>query len=306
MGNENQKKSKDSLISSASVLDRTLESISPIFDDSSEDSGFEIITDFKKTVKLKIENEPIESDEIFLDHEKEKEINDFVILDGEAPPLILPKSKITSKKSINNISLINAPKQKIKMFDGYISPLKIRVKTYGGSWRKKQNILLEFENEKYDSKSCNDSENPDDNFFDDTDLETEKEKSIPNDAQDLKNLQDCRKRMTIFRDSINNKSEHSLKEEDKIDYIFCDINNVSNKPNKKTKYWTKYIKQQKLESKLSRKLSFCSPSIKNSSTFKKEMNKPNNDLFILGILERAAKEKKQKKMAKNAANNIWS
>ena len=50
------------------------------------------------------------------------------------------------------------------MFDGYISPLKIRVKTYGGSWRKKQNILLEFENEKYDSKSCNDSENPDDNF----------------------------------------------------------------------------------------------------------------------------------------------
>ena len=53
-------------------------------------------------------------------------------------------------------------------------------------------------------------------------------------------------------------------------------------------------------------MSFCSPSIKNSSTFKKEMNKPNNDLFILGILERAAKEKKKKKMAKNAANNIWS
>ena len=50
------------------------------------------------------------------------------------------------------------------------------MKTYGGSWRKKQNILLEFENEKYDSKSCNDSENPDDNFFEDTDLETEKEK----------------------------------------------------------------------------------------------------------------------------------
>ena len=112
--------------------------------------------------------------------------------------------------------------------------------------------------------------------------------------------------MTIFRDSINNKSEHSLKEEEKIDYIFSDINNISNKQNKKTKYWTKYIKQQKLESKLSRKLSFCSPSIKNSSTFKKEMNKPNIDLFILGFLERAATEKKKKKMAKNAANNIWS
>ena len=36
------------------------------------------------------------------------------------------------------------------------------------------------------------------------------------------------------------------------------------------------------------------------------MHKPNNDLFILGILERAAKERKQKKMAKNAANKAGS
>jgi len=107
-------------------------------------------------------------------------------------------------------------------------------------------------------------------------------------------------------DSINNKSEHSLNDEEKIDDILSEINNYSNKQNKKTKYWTKYIKQQKLESKLSRKMSFCSLSIKNSSTFKKEMPKPGNDLFILGILERAAKEKKQKRLAKSAANNVWS
>lgn len=301
MGNENhKKKSKEDLNSNISVLDRSLESISPIFDDSSDDSGFEVITDFKERVKLKTEDEPIESDEIILD-----EIKDFVIFEGDAPPLILPKIK-KKKKSNNNKSLINAPRQKIKMFDGYIAPLKIRLKTYGGSWRKKQIILLESGNDKYDSKSCNDSENLEDNFFDDTDFETEKEISIPSDISDLKNLQDCRKRMTIFRDSINNKSEHSLNDEEKIDDIFSEINNFSNKQNKKNKYWTKYIKQQKLESKLSRKMSFCSLSIKNSSTFKKEIKNSNNDLFILGILEKAAKEKKQKKMAKNAANNVWS
>ena len=301
MGSENQKRAKEDNTSNISVLDRTLESISPIFDDSSEDSSFESLTDFKERVKQTTENEPIESDEIILDDE----LKDFVILEGEAPPLIGPKMK-KKKKSANNKSLINAPRQKIKMFDGTITPLKIRLKTYGGSWRKRQSILLEFENDKYDSKSCNDSDNIDANFFDDTDFETEKEISIPNDAEDLKNLQDCRKKMTIFRDSINNKSEHSLNDEEKIDDILSEINNYSNKQNKKTKYWTKYIKQQKLESKLSRKMSFCSLSIKNSSTFKKEMPKPGNDLFILGILERAAKEKKQKKLAKSAANNVWS
>lgn len=301
MGNENHKKiSKEDINSNVSVLDRSLESISPIFDDSSDDSGFEVITDFKERVQSKNEDEPKESVEIILD-----ELKDFVIIEGDAPPLILPKNK-KKKKSYNNKSLINAPRQKIKIFDGYIEPLKKRLKTYGGSWRKKQVKLLESENDKYDSKSCNDSENLEGNFFDDTDFETEKEKSIPNDVGDLKNLQNCRKRMTIFRDSINNKSDHSLNDEEKIDDILSEISNFSNKQNKKNKYWTKYIKQQKLESKLSRKLSFGSLKIKNSSTFKKEIKSPNNDLFILGILEKAAKEKKQKKMAKNAANNVWS
>ena len=298
MGNESNKKiSKEDINSNVSVLDRSLESISPIFDDSSDDSGFEIITDFKERAKSKSEDEPKESVEIILD-----ELKDFVIIEGNAPPLILPKIK-KKKKSNNNKSLINAPRQKIKIFDGYIEPLKKRLKTYGGSWRKKQVKLLESENDKFDSKSCNDSENLESNFFDDTDFETEKEKSIPNDASDLKNLQDCRKRMTIFRDSISNKSDHSLNDEEKIDDIISEINSFSNKSNKKNKYWTKYIKQQKIESKLSRKLSFVSLK-KNSSTFKNKNS--NNDLFILGILEKAAKEKKQKKMAKNAANKVWS
>lgn len=298
MGNESNKKiSKEDINSNVSVLDRSLESISPIFDDSSDDSGFEVITDFKERAKSKTEDEPKESVEIILD-----ELKDFVIIEGNAPPLILPKIK-NKKKSNNNKSLINAPRQKIKIFDGYIEPLKKRLKTYGGSWRKKQVKLLESENDKFDSKSCNDSENLESNFFDDTGFETEKEKSIPNDASDLKNLQDCRKRMTIFRDSISNKSDHSLNDEEKIDDILSEINSFSNKSNKKNKYWTKYIKQQKIESKLSRKLSFVSLK-KNSSTFKNKNSY--NDLFILGILEKAAKEKKQKKMAKNAANKVWS
>ena len=55
--------------------------------------------------------------------------------------------------------------------------------------------------------------------------------------------------MTIFRDSINNKSDHSLNDEEKIDDIISEINNFSYKQNKKTKYWIKYIKQQKKKSK---------------------------------------------------------
>ena len=56
MGNENNKnKSKEDINSNISVLDRSLESISPIFDDSSDDSGFEVITDFKERVKPKKE-----------------------------------------------------------------------------------------------------------------------------------------------------------------------------------------------------------------------------------------------------------
>jgi hypothetical protein len=302
MGNENHKKiSKEDIESNISVLDRSLESISPIFDDSSYDSGFEIITDFKEKEKTKTEEEPNESEEVIFD-----EIKDFVIVEGNAPPLTLTKIK-KKKKSNNNKSLINAPRQKIKMVDDeFVAPLRIRLKTYGGSLRKKQILLFESENDKFDSKSCNDSENLENNCFDDTDFETEKEISIPKDVGDLKNLQDCRKRMTFFRDSISNKSDHSLNDEEKIEDIFSKLTNFSNKSSKKNKYWTKYIKQQKKEIKLSRKLSFGSLKIKNSSTFKKEIKNPYNDLFILGILEKAAKEKKQKKMAKNSENNVWS
>jgi hypothetical protein len=243
----------------------------------------------------------LDTEEVIFD-----EIKDFVIVEGNAPPLTLTKIK-KKKKSNNNKSLINAPRQKIKMVDDeFVAPLRIRLKTYGGSLRKKQILLFESENDKFDSKSCNDSENLDNNCFDDTDFETEKEISIPKDVGDLKNLQDCRKRMTFFRDSISNKSDHSLNDEEKIEDIFSKLTNFSNKSSKKNKYWTKYIKQQKKEIKLSRKLSFGSLKIKNSSTFKKEIKNPYNDLFILGILEKAAKEKKQKKMAKNSENNVWS
>ena len=60
-----------------------------------------------------------------------------------------------------------------------------------------------------------------------------------------------------------------------------------------------YIRLQK--SKLSSKLSLVTNNIKKSETVK---NKKliNNNLFILGVLESAAKEKKRKKMTRYTSN----
>ena len=109
--------------------------------------------------------------------------------------------------------------------------------------------------------------------------------------------------MAIFRDSIDNKSEHSFKEEEKIEDILNDKKRKSNKENKKSKFWSKHIKQQMLKSKLSYKLSRISEgALKKSETVRVKSIKRTNDLFILGILESAAKEIKMKKMARYTSN----
>ena len=307
MGNAHKPR-RDSI---ACVLDKPLGN-----NDSDEDLNinpnspdYDLISDLKRKVKLPIENEN-EFEEIkqIPNVQNENKIKNNYISDNKiklSPNKNIHESRSKSMVCDYNISLFNAPKQKIKIFNEPIIPFKLSNKTYGGSqWKtKKPNSLMLHLS---DSKSCNDTENTTEDIFYDNDLELDNEVNIPN-PEDIKDLSNCRKKMAIFRDSISNKSDHSFKEEEQIENILDGKKNKNNKQNKKNNFWIKHIRQQMRKSDLSMRFSRISDAhIKKSATmgFKafKDMNENLNgkendddDLFILGVLESAAKEKKMKK-----------
>lgn len=283
--NQHLKKEKKDLINS---------NINKNCDKKKELNSLEIIKDY----------EIIESKEIILD-EKHDEIKKTFIFDKENNLYSDSNNHPLRSKSFvnhNNISLYNAPKQKVKLFNENISPFKLCSKTYGSSyWRNKipNPIIIDFEKTTTDSKSCNDNQNSEDNL-DDIELYSDTEVITPN-VEDIKNLQNCRKKMAIFRESLDNKSEHSLKENEKIEYIFSEEKSKAIKQIKKKKFWSKHIKQQKLKSKLSRNLSIISDSfpLKSGTVM---IKKKDDDLFILGILESASKEIKKKQSPRLTSN----
>ena len=103
--------------------------------------------------------------------------------------------------------------------------------------------------------------------------------------------------MALFRDSIDNKSELSLDENDKIEYIFSENKNQK----KQNKFWTKHIRQQIMESKISEKMRLSTNILKKSETLKPQKIEESG-LFILGVLESANKEKKMKKKMRYTSN----
>jgi hypothetical protein len=197
---------------------------------------------------------------------------------------------------------MNAPKQKLKNFNEKMTPLVLYSKTFGVklNTKKPNSIILEFQKGLIDSKSCNDSVYlGDDLLYDEFDSDFETERSTP-DLEDIKNIQSCRKKMAIFRDSIDNKSELSLDENDKIEYIFNE-NKEQQKQNKSNKFWTKYIRQQMIESKISEKMRLSTNILKKSETLDPQKIEESG-LFILGVLESASKEKKMKKKMRYTYN----
>ena len=220
----------------------------------------------------------------------------------------VPKSK-TFETSLN-IPYMNAPKQTLKKFNEKMTPLVLYTKTYGIklNTKKPNSIILDFQKGLIDSKSCNDSVNLDDDLlFDEFYSNFDTERSTP-DLEDIKNIQNCRKKMAIFRDSIDHKSDHSFDENDKIEYIFAEKKDQikQNKENKKRKFWSKHIEQQKIiQNRMSsNKFRISAKSdnfIKKSETVKNQDIK-DNGLFILGILESAAKEIKMKKKMRHTSN----
>ena len=297
MGNANKSK-RDS---NACVLEKSLDLSDEEIDNYPIDDNVDIKDDLKKIITLPIENECEELMGIPFDDDDDDEdmIKSNLLPDNKLKLSTNSNSHEFRSKSMvcnNNISLFNAPKQKLKIFNEPIIPFKLSNKTYGGSqWKNKKpnSIILHLS----DSKSCNDTENTTEDIFYDNDFELETNIAIHNE-EDVKDLPNCRKKMAIFRDSIDNKSEHSLGESEIIEDI---LSEKKNKKNKKNGCWVKYIRQQMQQSKISNKLRISTNAIKKSETLKNK-NIEENELFILGVLESAAKDKKKKKMARYTAN----
>lgn len=301
MGNQSHKDSFKNRNSNASVFEMSIDTKNPTKDVNSPNSDIDLKEELKDWVHLEIENEINEVDEIIFEENEDKsdENDNYIASEGEAPPAYSqhPHGHRSKSHVINpnpNRILFHAPKPKMKIFDDQISPFKLSNKTFGGShWRnKKPNaIILDYQKTVSDSKSCNDNQNSEEDFFDEIVSDIDTERTTPN-VEDLKNLQNCRKKMAFFRDSIDNKSEHSLDESDKMEEFFIEKKNKNK--NKKNKFWSKHIKQQIAHSKISNRLRLSTVHIKKTQTLKPQKIQ-DNGLFILGVLESAAKEKKQKK-----------
>jgi len=298
MGATNQKISKKDKNSNSSVLDLSLESIKSIMDDSSSsDSGDKGNT--KSKVGLPNENDNFESQE-FLFEGKEEEIKLKLFYEddkeeGVEKSIFFKKRKSKSLNVKNSIR--NAPKTHLKISNELISPLKLNSKNFGNcqKWSRKLNaILYDFQKNIIECKSCNDEDKiSDDDFL----IDSETERTTPN-LEDLQNLLDCRKKMKIFRNSINDRNINEYENILNIDYLFCDNDEGrSSNHHKKTNFWQKHIKQQQekysksiLSSDLGR---LSQDSIIKRSESLIETNK-DHGLFILGILESAANDKKMR------------
>lgn len=308
MGNTHHKvfkSNKKNRKSNCCVLDMPLDKNNS----SNKSNTFEstdIKQDLKNKIKLHKENDLKELEGIILDGTKSEEIKNYIFSDEKGAQIPDQKNhhpnEFRSKTYVlnPNIKLFNAPKPKIKVFDEHISPFKLCTKNFGGSqWKNKKpnSIILDFQKNLMDNKSCNDNQNEENDLYDEMYLDLDTDRETP-DVEDLKDLNNCRKKMAIFRDSIDNKSEHSLGESEIIEDI---LSEKKNKKNKKNGGWVKYIRQQMQQSKISNKLRISTNVIKKSETLKNK-NIEENELFILGVLESAAKDKKKKKMARYTAN----
>jgi hypothetical protein len=253
----------------------------------SNEDNISDINELKNIINIEIENENIESNEFILEG-KENDIKIKNYFENELDEELIHKKR--SKTFVPIISYKNAPRPHPKESNEYISPLKLSIKSFCNisKWNMKPNsVLYEFQKDIIECKSCNDSIDNDDYYI----YNSETERTTPN-VEDLQDLLNCRKKMSIFRDSID---ERSFKEYENIlnsDYIFeekKDINN--NHHQKKNKFWNKYIKQQKLKDKhkIHKERILSDPSVK---TYDEDKDKKDSGLFILGILESAAYERK--------------
>ena len=262
-----------------------------IISDSCSNSSFEIPKCLSKNVILK----------------EEKEDTDSTTSNYECIQ-IQNENNITRKRSKTNYIprclINNAPKIKPKAIDDEsISPLKLCIKTIyqeNSSQKKTNNILIEFQKDLIDCKSCNDTISDDDNdlFSDDT------ERTTPNQT-DLNNFSLCRKKMKNVISSSNISSSYEYENILNSETIFQSTckssNNYCNCPkNRKNNFWHKHILKQKLRTKEKNKKKYFNKNKQigfiKSKTFNLDEQKiiDTQGLFILGVLECAANDKKKR------------
>ena len=299
MGNKSLKQSNEDQKSTSSVLDLSLGSNKEKISDSlTKDNISDTINELKDKVIIPIENEYNESSEFLLEG-KEEELKIKFFFENSDDENIINEELFSTKRSktyVPKILIKNTPRPRPKESYEYISPLKLSIKSYGNipKWNKKPNaVIYDYQKNQIDCKSCNDEDSLDDLFL----LNAETERNTPNE-EDLHNLLNCRKIMTIFRNSLN---ERTFKEYENIlnsDYIFDESKEESNHP-KKNNFWYRHIKQQQLRDKnknVFHTKRICSEPLVNGFGLNtvSEENEDGKDhgLFILGILESAANEKK--------------
>ena len=284
MGNKNLQSIIQDGKSNSSVLNLSLNS------NKSKNSNLliqnknsEIINELKDEVILPIENEIIESSD-----QKDEELKIKLFIESKEENTIFNKKR--SKTYMPKINIINTPKPHPLESNEYISPLKLSLKSYGNFPKFKPNsVLYDFQKNLIDCRSCNDEDSLDELFL----FNAETERTTPNE-EDLQNLLDCRKKMIIFRNSLN---ERLFKEYENIlnsDYMFDENkeSNINNFQQKKNNFWYRHIKHQQLRDKMnnihSKRLA-SEPIVKISDNANDDEN---HGLFILGILESAANERK--------------
>ena len=285
--------SKD-LNSNSSVLNKSLnisnnnEDNNNNYSDSSSNSSFDIPKFLSKTIILKVEKEEKYSKtsnyECFEIKNKEKEV-----------------IRKRSKTDYIPICLINnAPKIKPKEYDEeQISPLTLNRKTFLQDYsyhKNTYNILYDSKKDLIDSKSYNNDNIIENNFSSD-----DTERTTPN-VNDLNNFSICRKKMKNFINNSKIKSSFEYENILNIDNILHSTNNLlyckfNSSKNKKSNFWHKHIVKQNLKlfskEKNNKNKYTC---LNKSKTFNFDEKKiiDTQGLFILGVLESAANEKKKR------------
>ena len=209
------------------------------------------------------------------------------------------------KKSTNKM----APKPKPIKLDEYIRPLRLESKKSIISENDQNNII---ECKSCDDKSFNEKKNLNMNYFFNDDSEDEIANTLK--INKIKEINETKK--IIFDNNINCKYYNEYENILHIEKIFW--KNVNNdiyddvligknknlKNRKKMKFWQKHINYFKKELNSMKKIKENKDydnndndknefRIKRADTFSKKSN--NEGLFILGVLQSAAKDKKRRK-----------
>ena len=283
--------------STSSVLNLSLDSTKGI---SKDRISAEYNSDFKNElideVILPIENE-IESSDYIID-EKEKELDLEKIIVSKSN-LLNNEDNFQKKLKTRKRSKSFGDKKNIKKYchirkepEEYISPLKLCRKTFGNisKWNKKPNeVLCDFQKNIVDCKSCNDDDSQDDLFL----FYSDTERVTPN-PEDLQNLLNCRKKMALFKNCINDRTVKEYENILNSENIFINKKFLDNHQIKKSNFWHKHIRQILRDNNNNKNHnSFLTRLSAGSIVNKCDKNNNKEDgLFILGILESAVNGRK--------------